>query len=231
LSSYVGSVLREPDGTVHTGSTLGGIVRIYAHDIRFVEKDPEHTKDFLRYCDPNPLAPSSIGIVILDQKENKIISYCPGTYLSFGFIHCMYIKHELNGELKETAESDYFIERNGRKIPVLGLNAFNTDTGDRCSMRLREFHEKGRVKAVSEWNVQDQAYTGNATDVSKASLAELAAIAKLDKGLNYAFALDLSPYEVTNIFTFADEIVIPKLKELGFEPDEKAWQEWAEYYK
>jgi hypothetical protein len=236
MGGAVTVVLREENGKTHVQDRWTNPLPCFVNNIRFVEKSPEHILEYLNNANqetnvnPIPLAPAGYGLVVLDQQENRILSY--QDYCSFGNIGAIDVKLDMTGDsgkVKNIPIGNGLVA--AESIP-LGMDAFYLPSDEGGAVRLREFVERGRLKYAAQWNNPDREYSGQRHETKGLSLQELTNLVKRDMTPSLAFILDIEPFEVKKYYPndIADgERLKRDVAELGFvysKTDEGGWSNW-----
>ena len=225
--------LREPDGTEHRTYRSTNTLPWFITNMRFVNKDPEHVKEYLKtwyerradyeahkedgkfklpmsdFYAPYPfLAPISYGLVVLDMTSNNVLHY--QGYTNFERIYAAGILYDMK---KASKVED-----------PIGMNAFYTDPGHCEATRLREFFDAERIICGLDHEKGVSIVTGDQ------SLDGLVKLVKLKPHIE--FAIDMSPFRFVKYGAQdPDEAqrMREKIRELGFvlsDEENKIWDEW-----
>jgi len=229
MSSFLTVVLREQDGKTHV-HCRNSAINWYVNNVKFVEKSPEHTEFYVserqmkwESAHPTELAPLGQGLVVLDQKTNRILDYTPQLTCHLGVIPAFMVDVEMK---EDVGGGLTLIQIGGRPKPKQGRSAFTSDK-DSYAGRLKCFNDRGKLKGFAEFDKDKQEYCKDPHDNEGVTLEQLARIAKDGAVLGLGFVLDMSPYEIINYDSIKhDEQVRQFLREMGLEPDKDEWQKW-----
>lgn len=169
------------------------------------------------------LAPHDYGLIVLDMKENYILS-CQG-YSALGDISAVTIRNDMTS----VAPGRHVY---GNPQPKrLGLRAFHHEETSIAAVRFRELLEDGRITHAEHYN--DPALS---VSLNGKPLNEIAHFIDTQEGENFYFPVIMSPFRVITYQehdAHASIAMRQKIIELGFslsERENEIWQTWINDY-
>jgi len=231
MGGTVAVTLREPDGTEHRMNRWTNTLPWFIKNIRFIRKEKSHIEAYLdqwnlmkadweKHKDdkkfeypmtdcyspyPTSLAPEGYGLVVIDMKNDVILS--SQGYTTFTHLGVAAIVNSIGVDWEDKTESDYF--------------------------RAKEFFNENRAKYIEAKKVKNE-YELIETEISGDGFSELVKNYLKNPTKNKIFPtgqikLDMSPFEIKEFDKCGDMLL--DIKRLKFGLSEEEWRMWQEWIK
>ena len=225
MGGTVGFTLREPDGTEHRGACWTNSLQWAVTNMRLVNKDPEHIKEVVAYDEEGTLlAPVGYGLVLVDMKENVILSF--QNYTGVGRINTSAVLQDFHEGVP--GEDGMLLVEDG------------------CALtRLQAFMAENRVTPLSYR--QDEGFLPVPEEhLPYFTIEALGHFALRNEGayddvirpilVGSHFGIDMAPFTVENIIKepCGGRALKQRVLDLGFvltDEEEKAWAEFFQFTK
>lgn len=253
MGGTVAVTIREPDGKEHRMSRWTMAFPDLVHDPRFIAKDPTYIADYLKrwyemredwiqnhetgkfkhrmtpcYGDGIHLAPDDYGLIVLDQKENRVLSM--QSYTTFGIFGTSAVWLALNGDGVTVGVGCNVVNpidllKNKEVSLEQHLAALEAVDPDNYAVSFFKLFADGRIKSMQRSPDEEL------LSLTHMGTEELARVVLEDRpGYSY-FPVDLSPFAITEYdenSTGATQMR-QDILDLGFvltDEEERFWEEW-----
>ena len=225
MSSFLSVVLRDKEGRISSSTRLN-TYDWFINNVMFLDKDPKHNARYtneaqLKYegAEPCSVAPHETGLLILDQKINRISRLTPSYTSSFGYIAFPEISWDIGGFKGDvTAWANHY-----------DSNCKNDET---ASQRLKELLTAGRLTNFGVWDKKSQVYVSE-REIRNYSLDVLGNVVKQTDGVQppRAFLFNTQPYELREYCFDEVEQMQLDLKNVGFDLSGKCIDDWNSWLR